>query len=112
MPRYYLIRLANTPQDQWTELERYELNLMKTNIYKDTIQEMNKLFEEYFQDVKEDVEDFILALQHRDIPAIRQAIRTVPGLNPLCDNTGLLDAEPTLWMNDDPWKAADQTSRT
>ena len=112
MPRYYLIRLANTPQDQLTEVERYELNLMKTNIYEETIQEVRKLFQECFQDVKEDVEDFNLALQHRDIPAIRQAIQKVPGFNLICDHSGLLDAETTLWMNADPWKAADHTSRT
>jgi len=69
---------------------------MKTNIYKETTQQVHKLFQECFQDVKEDVEDFILALQHRDIPTIRQTIQKVPGFNRICDNTGLLDAEADL----------------
>ena len=105
MPRYYLIRLANRPQDELTDQERHELNLMKRNIYKDTIQEIEKLFPDWFQDVKQDVEDLILALQHRDIPAIRQALKKVSRFSMICDQTGLLDAEPTLWANDDPWKS-------
>ena len=78
-------------------------------IYKDTIQEIKKLFPDCFQNSKEKVENLILALQHRDIPAIRQALQKVPGFGAICDQTGLLDAEPTLWMNDDPWKAVDQS---
>jgi len=105
MPRYYLIRLANTPQDQLTELERDELKMMKTNIYEETIQEIKKLFPDWFQDIKKEVEDLILALQHRDIPSIRQALQKVTGFSVICDQTGLLDVEPTLWMNDDPWKS-------
>jgi len=97
MPRYYLIQLANKPQDQLTELERDELRRMKRNTYQDTIQQVKQLFQEgCFQDIKEDVEDFILALQHQDIPAIRQAILKVPGFSMICDQTGLLDAEPAL----------------
>ena len=110
MPRYYLIGLANTPPDQLTDQERDELNMMKTSIYEETIQQFRKLFLECFQDVQEEVEDFILALQHRDIPAINKTIQKVPELNPICDNSGLLDAEPTSWPNDGPWKATDQTS--
>jgi len=72
---------------------------MKRNIYQDTIREVEQLFQEgCFQDIKEDVEDFILALQHRDIPTIRQAILKVPGFSMICDQTGLLDAEPTLLL--------------
>ena len=113
MPRYYLIRLANTSQDQLTELERDEVNLMKTKIiYKDTIQEIKKLFPDWFQDIKEDVEDFILALQHRDISVIRQGLKKVPEFSTICDQTGLLDAEATLWMNGDPWNTADQLNRS
>jgi len=70
-----LIRLANTPKDQLTIFERDELELMKTNICEDTIQENKTLFSDWFQDIKEQVEDLILALQHRDIPAIRQALK-------------------------------------
>ena len=40
MPRYYLIRLANTSQDQLSELERDELKMMKTNIHEETIREV------------------------------------------------------------------------
>jgi len=29
-------------------------------------------------------------------------IQKVPGFDLIWDNTGLLDAEPPLWMNDDP----------
>ena len=75
-----------------TEVERYELNLMKSNIYEETIRQVHELFQEYFQDVKEDVEDLMLALQHRDIPAIRQAIQKVHVFNLICDHCGLLDA--------------------
>ena len=99
MPRYYLIRLANTPQDQLTDQERDELKVMRKNIYEETIQQVHKLFLECFQDIKKDEEDFILALQHRDIPAIRQAIQKVPEFDLICDHSGLLDAEPDLWKN-------------
>jgi len=99
MPRYYLIRLANTPQDELTDFERVELKMMKTNIYEETIQQVYKLFLECFQDIKDDVEDFILAFQHRDIPAIRQAIQKVPEFDLICDHSSLLDAEPDLWKN-------------
>ena len=51
-----------------TDGERDSLEMMRNNIYKETIQEVEKLFFDCFQDVKEEVEDFILALQHRDIP--------------------------------------------
>ena len=54
MPRNYLIRLANTPPDQLTDQERDELNMMKTNIFEETIQQVRKLFLECFQDVQED----------------------------------------------------------
>ena len=63
------------------------------------IEQVENLFLDCFQDVKEEVEDFILALQHRDIPAIRQAIQKVFGFSAICDYTGLLDAEPDLWKN-------------
>ena len=53
--------------------------------------------------------NLILALQHRDIPAIRQALQKVTGFGAICDQTGLLDAEPTLWMNDDPKSARIQS---
>ena len=68
MPRYYLIQVVRKPQDQLTKQERDELNLMKRNIYKDTIQEIKELFPHWYQDVKEQTEDLILALQQRDIP--------------------------------------------
>ena len=42
MPRYYLIRLASTPQDQLTDQERDEQKMMKTNIYEETIQQVHK----------------------------------------------------------------------
>ena len=97
MPRYYLIQLVNKPQDQLTEQKRDELHRMKRNIYQDTIREVEQLLQEgCFQDIKEDVDDFILALQRRDLPAIRQGILKVPGFSMICDQTGLLDAEPTL----------------
>ena len=72
---------------------------MKTNIYEEPIQQVHKLFQECFQDVKEDVEDFILPLQHRDIPAIRQPYQKVPEFNLMCDHCGLLDVEPDLRKN-------------
>jgi len=75
---------------------------MKRNSYQDTIQQVEKLFQECFQDIKEDVEDFILALQQPDIPTIRQAILKVHGFSMIGGETGLLDAEPTLLTNDDP----------
>ena len=96
MPRYYLIQLVRKPQDQLTKQERDELNLMKRNIYKDTIQQNKELFPHWYQDVKEQTEDLILALQQRVIPALCQALQTVPGLSMICDQTGLLDEEPTL----------------
>jgi len=98
MPKYYLIQLVCKLQDQLTKQERDELNLTKRNIYKDTIQEIKELFPHWYQDVKQQTEDLILALQQRDIPALCQALQTVPGLSMICDQTGLLDAEPTLWM--------------
>ena len=99
MPRFYLIQLVHKPQDQLTTQGRDELNLMKRNIYKDTIKEIKELFPHWYQDVKEQTEDLILALQQRDIPTLCQALQTVPGLSTICDQTGLLDAQPTLWMN-------------
>lgn len=56
------------------------------------------LFFRCFQDI--DIEDVILALQHRDIPRIRQAIQKVPGLEEMCDHTALLDVEPVLTTTD------------
>ena len=62
MPRYYLIRLTNTPQDQLTDFEGDEPKMMKTNIYEETFQEIKKLFLDWFQDIKEDGKDLILEL--------------------------------------------------
>lgn len=56
------------------------------------------LFFRCFQDI--DIEDVILALQHRDIPRIRQATQKVPGLEEICDHTALLDVEPVLTTTD------------
>jgi len=112
MSRYSLIRLAKAPQDQLTDQERDELKMMKTIIYEETIQQVHKLFLECFKDVKEDVENFILALQYRDIPAIRQAIQKVLGFDLICDHGGLLDAEPDLWINNNPRDTADQSDKS
>ena len=70
---------------------------MKRNIYQNTIQEVKECFQEgYFHDIKEEVDDFLFALQHWNLPTLRQAILKVPGFNMICDQMGLLNAEPTL----------------
>ena len=67
----------------------------KKEIYHRTIQTVSDSLR-CFQDME--IEDFILALQQRDLPRIREAIQKVPGVGQICDHTALLDVEPELTL--------------
>jgi len=60
------MELVNKPSGQLTEREKEEsVCRMKRNIYQNTIQEVKECFQEgYFHDIKEEVDDFLFALQH------------------------------------------------
>ena len=105
MPRYHLIQLATTPQHQLTTAERDSLDKMKKEIYDYTIREVQDSLR-CFENVK-DAENFILALQHRDIPGVRQAIQKVPRFQAICETQDYWMQNQSCGESKTKWDARD-----
>ena len=97
MSNQYLVQLAATPPDHLNQEERELLHQWKKEIYDDVIRSVKNIPDLLFKDHRQDLQKVLRALTRRDLPGIMQAVQKSPRFYDICENSGLLHAEPQLW---------------